>query len=266
MSEDARVLSDTTGLSQVADLPSASTNQEGTSRCNSHIARILTLTEVRKAVWARIYRQGNQTGHASLSVESVPSWKQFDALMVKRHRFIAADPKDNRTLGWVTCFRPFPLLSLTSSPADDAETTFDGIRGGDILELLVYVATEERGKGVGSILVRTMLESVETDIRFSTVQASFFPENSAAEALFTRAGFAHVGTRTNIGRMQDGSSKGQWRDLVTVSKRLSDWSQADTHVFDRLDSLVSLPIPDFDNTLPNTTVDPHKLLKRPRVD
>lgn len=270
MSGDYVALSDATSTRQLASSPPAASKSASpstsASRCNSHIARILTLTEVRKAVWARIYRQGIQTGHARLSVTNVPSWKDFDTLMVKRHRFIAADPKDNRTLGWVSCFHPFPLLSLTGPEAGDAEVALDGTRGGDVIELQVYVAEDERGKGVGSILVRTVMESIETDIRYSTVQASFFPENSAARALFASAGFEHACTRSNIGRMQDGEGRGQWRDLVTVAKKLPDWGQADAvHDVDLLDSLVSMPIPELDTMLPDTTVDPHKLLKRQKI-
>ncbi|PWY97651.1 LOW QUALITY PROTEIN: hypothetical protein BCV70DRAFT_221462 [Testicularia cyperi] len=232
------------------------------AKTQHHIARILTLTE---AVWARIYRDGVATGNAGLTVESIPSWKDFDALMLKRHRFIAADPKDNRTLGWVSCFRPFPSLSLL---CQDAEQELDGTRGGDVLELVLFVAAEERGKGVGNILLKTIIESIETDIRCSTVQASFFPENTPAKALFASNGFHPVATRTAIGRMQDGPTKGQWRDLIIMEKKIPDWTQSDhqcaTTALDQTSTHALEPAETMFANLMDSTVDPNHLFKRPR--
>ena len=73
---------------------------------------MLTLTELRKAAWSRIYSSGIKNGDAAISTIRVPTWKQFDTLMIKRHRFIAVDPRDNRTLGWIACFHPYPQWSV----------------------------------------------------------------------------------------------------------------------------------------------------------
>lgn len=245
-----------------------SSSTVGEKTKGTRVANLLTLTELRKATWARIYASGLGTGNAAITTSRVPTWKQFDALMIKRHRFIAVDPRDNRTLGWIACFHPYPQLEVFYSE-DDATSDVgmsddkDG-RQGRVAEMQVMVAQAERGRGVGTFLVKAILASLKTDQRYSTVQASFFPENEACQKLFERCEFQTVTTRSRAVRMVDGPRKDDWRDLVTVECKLPPipLAQQQQRLSPKYQQEPSPP------TTPamNMTVDPNALFKRPRLD
>ncbi|EST04802.1 GNAT domain protein [Kalmanozyma brasiliensis GHG001] len=222
----------------------------------SSIANLLTLTELRKAAWARIYASGLATGDAAISTTRVPSWKQFDTLMIKRHRYIAVDPKDNRTLGWIACSDPHPQISMFYDDDDSIEVAAEDERRSRCAELQVMVAEAERGRGVGMYLVNALLTSLETDRRFSTVQASFFPENVGARKLFIKCGFDSVSTRKNAVKMLDGPSKGSCRDLLTVDIKLTSAAQQSQQEPSSSSTEAPASI---------DTIDPNAVLKRPRL-
>lgn len=239
--------------SSTSAAPARKRNDDGATRSSaSSVANLLTLTELRKAAWARIYSSGLSTGDSAISTTRVPTWKQFDTLMIKRHRYIAVDPRDNRTLGWIACFDAFPHIS-TSYDEDQLDVGSGDDREGRCAEVQVMVAEAERGRGVGTYLVKAVLASIEADRRFGTVQASFFPENKAAQNLFAKCGFKMVGTRKDAVKMLDGPKKGCWRDLLTVELKLS-----------------TTPQPTQQRQSPGsiegtTTIDPNAVLKRPRL-
>lgn len=228
---------------------------------SSNVANLLALTELRKAAWARIYTSGISTGDAAISTTRLPTWKQFDALMIRRHRYIADDPRDNRTLGWVACFQPYPQWSALYE--DEEQLGNEDGRQGRTAEIQVMVAESERKRGVGNFLVSSVLASLEADSRYSTIQASFFVENEAARQLFERCGFDAVGTRENAVKMVDGPNKGVWRDLVTVEYKLppiqlpTPQQTQDQHQHDQTSLEPQIAI--------DTTIDPNALLKRPRL-
>ncbi len=72
---------------------SPNTNLSKGKNGKTRVANLLALTELRKAAWARIYASGLITGDAAITTTRVPTWKQFDSLMIKRHRYIAVDPR-----------------------------------------------------------------------------------------------------------------------------------------------------------------------------
>ncbi|CBQ72755.1 conserved hypothetical protein [Sporisorium reilianum SRZ2] len=226
---------------------------------SSNVANLLALTELRKAAWARIYASGISTGDASITTTRVPSWKQFDTLMIRRHRYIAVHPRDNRTLGWIACFEPYPQWScLYDDEAATVQADANGERQGASAEIQVMVAEAERGKGVGTFLVKSVLESLRADSRYSRVQASFFEGNDAARSLLEKCGFERVLERTGAARMLDGPAKGEWRDLMTVEYELPPWHEATTQ--QQLSNSTDA------STAIDTTVDPLSLLKRPRLE
>lgn len=236
-----------------------STSEERKSP-KASVANLLALTELRKAAWARIYSNGIKTGHATISTTLQPTWKQFDSLMIKRHRYIAVDPRDNRTLGWVACFDPFPQWSALYEDDRDFEPmeTEDG-RQGRTAEIQVMVAEAERNRGVGTFLVNSIMSSLHSDCRFSIVQASFFTDSEAACRLFAKCGFEVISTRSNAVKMLDGPKKGAWRDLVTVQTRLPPL-EAPTR---RAHQSSSTPTPP---AAIDMTIDPNAVHKRPRLD
>ncbi|KAJ9480303.1 Acetyltransferase [Pseudozyma hubeiensis] len=223
------------------------------------VANLLTLTELRKAAWARIYSNGIKTGDATISTTRLPTWKQFDSLMFKRHRYIAVDPRDNRTLGWIACFDPLPQWSALYEDDRDLEPkeTEDG-RQGRTAEIQVMVAEGERNRGVGTFLVHSIMSSLNSDSRFSIVQAGFFTDSEAARRLFAKCGFEEVSTRSNAVKMLDGPKKGAWRDLVTLQTLLPSLEVQAR----RAHQSSSTPTP----PAIDMTIDPNAVYKRPRLD
>ncbi|SPO27015.1 uncharacterized protein UTRI_10477_B [Ustilago trichophora] len=252
-------------LSSTPSPSSASTPSDKNKSGDRRVANLLALTELRKAAWARIYSSGISTGDAAISTTRVPTWRQFDTLMIKRHRHIAVDPRDNRTLGWIACFHPYPLLPLLYD--DTQDSNFDdnqGARGGRLAEIQVMVAEAERNRGVGTFLVKAILASFKADTRYSTVQASFFPENQACQKLFEKCGFETVATRKDAVQMMDGPRKGTWRDLVTVEIKLPPLTlpaspQQQQQQQHENGSIVT-------PTAIDMTIDPNAIFKRPRLD
>lgn len=238
---------------------SASTSKGACRSSTGSVANLLALTELRKAAWARIYTSGISTGDAAISTTRIPSWKQFDALMIRRHRHIAVDPRDNRTLGWIACFHPYPQHACLYDDSDaPSHPTVDG-REGRVAEIQIMIAAAERRRGVGTFLVKALLALLGQDTRYSTVQASFFPENKACLKLLERCGFEMAATRRNVAKMLDGPRAGDWRDLVTMELKLPP--------------LPTLPTPAAhpDRTLSPTfeldsTIDPTAIQKRPRLE
>lgn len=243
------------GLSTPSPSPSSSS---ATTRSHSRngarrVANLLTLTELRKAAWARIYKSGISTGDAAISTILVPAWKQFDTLMVNRHRLIAVAPLDNSTLGWIACFDPLPQMSLYQ--LDDATTVGQDGRDGKTVEIQFMVAESARNRGVGTFLVKAVLDLLNQDTRYSKVQASFFPENEACRKVLEKCDFAFAGSRSNVVRMLDGPRKGEWRDLITYDLQLPPLQPA----------AVQHPQEEISTAI-DTTVDPNALFKRPRLD
>ncbi|KIS69666.1 uncharacterized protein UMAG_02198 [Mycosarcoma maydis] len=241
-------------------LSSQQTRPRERSSPKPKVANLLTLTELRKAAWSRIYSSGIKNGDAAISTIRVPTWKQFDTLMIKRHRFIAVDPRDNRTLGWIACFHPYPQWSVLYD--DDLDSTaIDSAHGrqGRPAEVQIMVAEGERERGVGTLLVKAVVASLRADSRYSTIQASFFAENDAARKLFERCEFELVCTRTGAVRMLDGPQKGAWRDLITVEYRFSSLEEQSPQQY--LPNSTRLPS-NIDN---DAIVDPNAVLKRPRL-
>jgi phosphinothricin acetyltransferase len=85
-------------------------------------------------------------------------------------------------------------------------------------EVSIYVAEEFRGRGLGSVLLASLIDASERE-GFWTLQASIFPENGASLRLHRKHDFRVVGIREGIGRMAFGELKGRWRDVVLMERR-----------------------------------------------
>lgn len=141
-----------------------------------------------------IYRQGISGGNATFETD-VPPWPAFRASKLEDHCFVAITA-DGRVVGWIAA------SPVSSRPA---------YRG--LVEHSVYVDSEVRGQGVGSLLLRRLIASTEA-AGIWTIQSALFPENTASLALHRSLGFRVVGTRERIARHQ-----GRWRDTVLVERR-----------------------------------------------
>jgi phosphinothricin acetyltransferase len=142
-----------------------------------------------------IYQAGLDGGHASFEI-SAPAWAEFDATRLAEHRFVAVDPGSGGVLGWVA-------VTAVSS-----RCVYAGV-----VEHSVYVDPAARGRGVGRLLLRTLIDSTEA-AGVWTIQSGVFPENAASLALHAAFGFRVVGTRERIGQHH-----GRWRDVVLLERR-----------------------------------------------
>jgi phosphinothricin acetyltransferase len=142
-----------------------------------------------------IYEQGIATRQASFETEA-PSWADRDAGHLGAPRLVAE--RDGEIVGWAA-------LSPASS-----RSCYAGVAEGSL-----YVAREARGTGVGTSLLRALVEAAE-QAGVWTIQTSIFPENAASIALHRRCGFRVVGTRERIGQLD-----GSWRDTVLLERRRS---------------------------------------------
>lgn len=144
---------------------------------------------------AEIYRAGIETGQATFETR-VPSWAEWDAAHLACCRLAARDGE--RLLGWAA-------LSPVSRRACY----------GGVAEVSIYVATDERGRGVGGALLQALILASEAQ-GIWTLQGSTFPENEASLRLQESYGFRIVGRRERIAQMN-----GMWRDTVLTERRSS---------------------------------------------
>jgi L-amino acid N-acyltransferase YncA len=150
-----------------------------------------------KTDWPRvagIWTEGIATGIATFETEP-PSWELFDATRLSAGRFVVEH--DGTVVGWAA------LSPVSSRPC------YAGVA-----ENSVYVASAARGLGVGTTLMRALVEAAAV-AGVWTIQCSVFPENAASRALHERAGFRVVGRRDRIAQLD-----GVWRDTLFLELRL----------------------------------------------
>ena len=140
-----------------------------------------------------IYQAGIDGGQASFETVA-PTWAEFDAAKLEKHRHVAVD--GGEIVGWVAAIP-------TSS-----RCAYQGV-----VEHSVYVDPAARKRGIGALLLQALIDSTEAD-GIWTIQSGVFPENTASLRLHERAGFRVVGTRTRVGRHH-----GRWRDVVLIERR-----------------------------------------------
>jgi phosphinothricin acetyltransferase len=140
-----------------------------------------------------IYEEGIATGNATFETEA-PSGEDWDTTHLKECRLVAAEGE--RVTGWAA-------LSRVSG-----RCVYAGVA-----EVSIYIAAEERGRGIGKSLLQTLIpESEQSGIW--TLQAGIFPENEASIALHRECGFRMIGRRERLGQMN-----GWWRDVLMFERR-----------------------------------------------
>ena len=142
-----------------------------------------------------IYSEGLATGNATFETET-PEWAKWDSGHLQHCRLVARDRQ--LLLGWAA-------LSPVSS-----RRVYSGVA-----EVSVYVAAEARGRGVGKMLLQSLIEQSERRAIW-TLQAGIFPENVASIALHKSCGFREVGLRQKLGQRD-----GVWRDVLLLERRSS---------------------------------------------
>lgn len=142
----------------------------------------------------RIYVEGIESGDATFETEP-PTWETWDEARHPECRIAAEE--DGRVVG-------FAALSPVSR-----RPVYAGVA-----EVMVYVAADVRGRGVGTELLRALVEASE-EAGIWTLTAGIFPENEASIRAHERVGFRRVGRHERIGRFHDG----RWRDTVLLERR-----------------------------------------------
>lgn len=147
----------------------------------------------------RIYAEGIATGQATFEARA-PDWSYFDQSRLATPRLVAEGPGGG-ILGWAA------VSAISARPV------YSGV-----VEHSIYVSEAARGRRIGSVLLRALIQATE-DGGIWTIQASVFPENEASLKLHLAHGFRIVGRREKIALMPHGPAAGQWRDTVLIERR-----------------------------------------------
>lgn len=145
-----------------------------------------------------IYLEGIATGDSTFEADT-PDWEKWDSAHLQEHRLVVRDGED--ILAWAAL-----------SPVSD-RCVYSGVA-----ELSLYVASEHRGRGIGSVLIEAIIDSTE-EAGIWTLQGGIFPENKASIRLARKHRFKEVGKREKIGKMTYGNHAGTWRDVILVERR-----------------------------------------------
>ncbi|MFC4024850.1 GNAT family N-acetyltransferase [Oceanobacillus longus] len=140
-----------------------------------------------------IFIQGIETKNATFETEA-PSWEEWNQGHIQECRLVVRDGE--KVLGWAA-------LSPISS-----RRAFTGIA-----ELSIYFSLDSVGKGIGTKLIQTVIESSEA-AGFWTLQSGIFPENISSIRLHEKAGFRMIGIRERMGKLDD-----VWRDVAMMERR-----------------------------------------------
>lgn len=157
----------------------------------------MTIRPLTEADWPavrQIYLEGIESGHATFETQP-PEWSAWDAARRPEARLVAEE--GGRVVGFAA------VSSVSSRPV---------YRG--VAEVMVYVAAAARGRGVGTALLRGLVDATEA-AGIWTLVAGIFPENEASVRAHQRVGFRTVGHHERIGRFHDG----RWRDTVLLERR-----------------------------------------------
>ena len=142
---------------------------------------------------ANIYEEGINTGFATFETQ-VPTYHAWDSAHLKSCRIIAS--YRNSILGW-------SALSPVSR-----RRVYSGVA-----EVSVYVGKNDRGKGVGLLLMQTLISQSEKQGLW-TLQSSIFPENIGSIRLHEKTGFRYIGKRVKVSKLN-----GIWKDNLLFERR-----------------------------------------------
>lgn len=140
-----------------------------------------------------IYKQGLATQIATFQ-NDVPQWEAWDKGHLECCRISMYENK--RMLGWAA-------LTPVSS-----RCVYAGVA-----EVSVYVAQNERIKGIGTLLLNELIKQSEAN-GIWTLQSGIFSENQSSIRLHEKCGFRMVGYRERIGK-----KNGIWKDNVLMERR-----------------------------------------------
>ena len=144
-------------------------------------------------VASEIYEQGLLTRNATFETQ-VPD---YDSWIKKFHSHLLWVAVDNgRIIGWAG-LQPVSVRQV-----------YEGV-----VEVTIYVHNASAGKGVGTALMKHLIEESEK-AGIWTLYASIFPENTASIRLHLSHGFREIGYREKIAQLDE-----KWRNTVLFERR-----------------------------------------------
>ena len=151
------------------------------------------------AAIARIYNQGIEDRVATLETETRTAEERASWLGARerRHPVLVATDGDGVVLGWGS------LNAFNPRPAYDHVADFS-----------VYVAREQRGRGIGDALLGTLKERARM-VGYHKLVLAAIPTNAAGMRLYERHGFTTVGIYHEQGQLDGG-----WVDVIVMEKIL----------------------------------------------
>lgn len=140
-----------------------------------------------------IYKQGLATNIATFQNDT-PQWEDWDKGHLDFCRISIYD--NDKMIGWAS-------LTPVSS-----RCVYAGVA-----EVSIYIAQDERGKGIGKTLLTELIQQSEEN-GIWTLQSGIFAENENSIKLHEKCGFRLVGYREKIGK-----KNGVWKDNVFMERR-----------------------------------------------
>lgn len=140
-----------------------------------------------------IYKQGLATNIATFQ-NDLPQWEDWNKGHLDFCRISIYE--NNKMLGWTA-------LTPVSS-----RCVYAGVA-----EVSVYIAQNERGKGIGKILLNELITQSEAN-GIWMLQSGIFSENQSSIKLHEKCGFRMVGYREKIGK-----KNGIWKDNILMEYR-----------------------------------------------
>ncbi len=143
-----------------------------------------------------IFQEGIDGGNATFDKDA-PTWEAWDLKYLHNCRLSLV--LEDEVCGWA---------------ALQAVSPRDCFRG--VAEVSIYLSNKIHGKGLGSILLKELINCSENQ-GIWMLQAGIFPENQSSIALHKKYGFREVGYREKIGKMN-----GIWRDIILLERRSTE--------------------------------------------
>ncbi|HWP95447.1 MAG TPA: GNAT family N-acetyltransferase [Syntrophomonadaceae bacterium] len=140
-----------------------------------------------------IYAMGMKTGNATFETE-IPSWEEWDSKHHSHSRFVFVE--NNKVVGWAAIC-PVSTRKVYAGVA----------------EVSLYIDVNYSGQGIGTQLMRMVIESSERN-GIWTLFSVILAENNASININQVCGFRQIGIREKIACLD-----GIWRDTVIMERR-----------------------------------------------
>jgi len=164
-----------------------------------HDMKIREATREDSAIIARIYNQGIEDCSATLETQlrTAEERAKWLATRESRHPVLVAVDGSGMVVGWAS------LNPFNPRPAYDF-----------VVDISVYVAREQRGRGIGDTLL-SALEERARGLGYHKMVLAAFPTNAPGMRLYERHSFQTVGIYHEQGMLDN-----RWVDVIVMEKLL----------------------------------------------